>query len=57
MILLWGLTKQKLVLLQRADAPVFYFVNVNQTLVFQIIPMAIGSGKSPALRAAAKLFL
>jgi hypothetical protein len=51
------LTKQKLVLLQPADAHVFYFVNVNQTLVFQIIPLAIGSGKSLALRAAAKRYV
>jgi hypothetical protein len=57
MLLLWGLTKQKFVLLQRADAHVFYFVNVIQTLVFQIISMAIGSAKSPALQAAAKRFL
>ncbi|SHF74307.1 hypothetical protein SAMN05444377_11767 [Flavobacterium fontis] len=27
---------------------------VNQTIDFQIIPIAIGSGKSPALRVAAK---
>jgi hypothetical protein len=40
MLLLWGLTKQKLVLLQPADAHVFYFVNKILLHSFKIVHQA-----------------